>query len=59
MKLAVDQEKVSMIQEKARVKENAADAVADQIRADEEAEEAKPKKKKKQGGKNKKGKKGN
>ena len=48
MKLAVEQEKRSKIQEKERVKENAADAVADQIRADEEAEEAQPKKKKKQ-----------
>ena len=48
MKLAVEQGKMSKIQEKERVEENAADAVADEIRADEEAEETKPIKKKKQ-----------
>lgn len=60
MKLAVEQEKRSKIQEKERVEVTAADAVADQIRADEEAavsEETKTssnkKSKKKQGGKKK------
>ena len=60
MKLAVEQEKRSKIQEKERVKVTAADAVADQIRADEEAaiwEETKistnKKTKKKHGGKKK------
>jgi len=60
MKLAVEQEKRSKIQEKERVKMTAADAVADQIRADEEAaiwEETKistnKKSKKKHGGKKK------
>ena len=48
MKLAVEQGKMSKIQEKERVEENAADAVADEIRADKEAEETKPIKKKKQ-----------
>ena len=48
MKLAVEQGRMSKIQEKERVEENAADAVADEIRADEEAEETKPIKKKKQ-----------
>ena len=48
MKLAVEQGRMSKIQEKERVEENAADAVADKIRADEEAEETKPIKKKKQ-----------
>ena len=48
MKLAIEQGKMSKIQEKERVEENAADAVADAIRADEEAEETKPIKKKKQ-----------
>lgn len=47
-KAAVEQEKMSKIQEKERVKENAANAVADEIRAFEEAEGAKPIKKKKQ-----------
>ena len=47
-KLAIEQGKMSKIQEKERVEENAADAVADAIRADEEAEETKPIKKKKQ-----------
>jgi hypothetical protein len=47
MKLAVEQEKMSKIQEKERVEENAADAVAEEIRA-EEAEVAKTTKKKKQ-----------
>ena len=45
MKLAVEQEKMSKIQEKERVEENAADAVAEEIRA-EEAEVAKTTKKK-------------
>lgn len=53
MKLAIEQEKMSKIQEKERVKESKADAVADEIRADEEEEAAvaakQPKKKKKQG----------
>lgn len=58
MKLALEQEKRSKLEEKERVKEDAADAVADQIRADVEAEEeAKLKKKKKGGGGKKKGKK--
>ena len=48
MKLAVEQGKMSKIQERERVNENAADAVADEIRANEEAEDAKPTKKKKQ-----------
>jgi hypothetical protein len=48
MKLAVEQGKMSKIQERERVDENAADAVADEIRANEEAEDAKPIKKKKQ-----------
>jgi hypothetical protein len=46
-KVAVEQEKVAMTQEKERVKESAADKVADEIRAFEEAEESKPIKKKK------------
>lgn len=53
MKLAVEQQKKSKIEEKERVKENAADAVADQIRADEEAEKAQPTKKKKKHSKKK------
>ena len=43
---ATEQEKQLKINEKERVKENAAESVANQIRADEEAREAKPKKKK-------------
>jgi hypothetical protein len=48
MKLAVEQGKMSKIQEKERLDGNAAEAVADEIRANEEAVEAKPIKKKKQ-----------
>jgi len=48
MRYAVEQKKKSEIEENERVKANAAESVADQIRADEEAREAKPKKKKKQ-----------
>ena len=46
MRLSLEQEKQSKIEAKERIEKNAADAVADQIRADEEAKEAKPKKKK-------------
>jgi len=49
MKLAVEQEKWSKMKDKEQVKENAADAIANQIRADEDAKESQPKKKKKQG----------
>ncbi len=47
MQRAVEQEKISLHKEKERVEENAAEAVAHQIIADEEVEEAKAKKKKK------------
>lgn len=57
MKLAVEQGKRSKIQEKELVKVNAADAIAEQLRSDEEAEENKPKKKKKKKQNKKKGKK--
>ena len=46
MRLSLEQEKQSKIEAKERIEKNAADAVADQIRADEETKEAKPKKKK-------------
>ena len=47
MQRAIEQEKMSLHQEKERVEEIAADAVANQIIADEEDEEAKTKKKRK------------
>ena len=47
MERAVEQEKMSKHQEKERVEEIAADAVAHQIIADEEIDEAKAKKKRK------------
>lgn len=53
MTLAVEQQKKSKIEEKERVRETAANAVADQIRAAEEAGEARPTKKKKKHSKKK------
>ncbi len=47
MQRAIEQEKLSLHQEKERVEEIAADTVANQIIADEEVEEAKTKKKRK------------
>jgi hypothetical protein len=49
MQRAIEQEKTSKNLEKKRVEGINADAVADQIMADEEVEEARTKKKKKQG----------
>jgi len=53
MKLAVEQENRSKIQEKERVQVNAADVVADQLLADEEEAANKQKNKKKKQSKKK------